>query len=383
MLKIPLAWLQLQREKLRFAVALAGVSFAVTLMLMQLGFRESLFESAVRYLRALDYDVILLNPETPFIANPRNFSRRRVYQTLAVEGVASVVPLYASAAFWKNPWDHQTRRIFVVGFEASEPVLDVSGVRSNLETMHLQDVILFDEGSRPEYGPVARSFRAGETVLAELNNREVRVGGLFKLGTSFGIDGSIVVSDVNFLRIFPDRSPGLINFGLVRISDGRDPAEVASEIERLLPDDVIVLTRAEFISREKSYWDGSTPIGYVFTFGVIVGLVVGAIIVYQILFADVSDHLPEYATLKAMGYSNGALSAVVLQQALILAVLGYFPGFAICLWLYQTAAEATLLPIEMTLDRSLGVLVLTIAMCSLAGLVAMRKVRAADPAEIF
>ena len=139
----------------------------------------------------------------------------------------------------------------------------------------------------------------------------------------------------------------------------------------------------EFVEREKDFWASTTPIGYVFTFGVIIGVFVGGIIVYQILFADVSDHFSEYATLKAMGYSNGYLSRVVLEQAVILGALGFVPGLAMCLWLYSLAGAATNLPLIMTPGRILAVLSLTIAMCAVSGLIALRKVRSADPAEVF
>ena len=144
-----------------------------------------------------------------------------------------------------------------------------------------------------------------------------------------------------------------------------------------------MLTKADFVEREKAYWNSATPIGYVFAFGAIMGFVVGTIIVYQILFADVSDHLAEYATLRAMGYSNGFLSGVVVQQAIILAVLGFVPGLGASMLLYQSAGNATQLPLILTVERGFAVLGLTVAMCAISGLIALRKVRALDPAEIF
>jgi putative ABC transport system permease protein len=192
-----------------------------------------------------------------------------------------------------------------------------------------------------------------------------------------------VTSDVNFLRLFPDQPRGVIHLGLIQLRQGADVDRVRDEIDDMLPADVLVFTKEQFIARERAYWGAATPIGYVFAFGAIVGFVVGAIIVYQILFADVSEHLSEYATLKAMGYSNAYLSGVVIQQALILALLGYLPAFGVCIWLYGAAAEATRLPVYMTAARALGVLGATVAMCCLSGLSAMRVVWKADPAEIF
>ncbi len=383
MFKIPLGWLQLKKEKLRFAVALAGVGFAVILILMQLGFRESMFASAVRYHEGLRYDIALISPESAFIVATRPFTDRRLYQSRSVPGVSSVSPVYLGQAVWKNPYTFETRRILVAGIRTVDDPLEIPALTRQLERITRQDVVLFDRASRPEFGPIGEHFDAGEHISAELNNRRVDVGGVFTLGTSFGIDGSVLTSDMNFLRIFPDRERGTIDLGLIRLEPTANPARVVEALKQLLSKDVLVLTKQEFIERERNYWAATTPIGYVFGFGVIVGVVVGGIIVYQILFADVSDHLAEYATLKAMGYSNGYLSGVVLQQAVILAVLGYLPGLAIAIYLYQTAGAATRLPLHMTLERGIGVLVLTITMCSVSALIALRKVRAADPADVF
>ena len=143
------------------------------------------------------------------------------------------------------------------------------------------------------------------------------------------------------------------------------------------------MTKAEFVARETAYWNAATPIGYVFAFGAIMGFVVGAIIVYQILFADVSEHLNEYATLRAIGYPNRFVSGIVVQQAAILGVLGFVPGALGADWLYGRAAAATNLPLHMTADRLAVVLTLTLGMCALSALLALRKVRRLDPAEVF
>ncbi len=383
MARIPLSWLQLKREKFRFLVALAGVGFAVVLMLMQLGFRDSLFESAVQFHRALRYDIVLMSPKTTYIARSSSFSQRRLYQALATDGVESVAAVYASLASWRNPVNFERRAMYVLGIDAADGVFELPEVLAQLETLRKQDYVIYDETSRPEFGPIAEAVRRGETPETELNNRWIRVAGLFAVGTSFGINGSVVTSDMNFLRIFPERQRGLIDFGLIRLADGRDPAAMAKQLRQELAGDVLVLTEEEFVEREKDFWASTTPIGYVFTFGVIIGIFVGGIIVYQILFADVSDHFSEYATLKAMGYSNGYLSRVVLEQAVILGALGFIPGLALCLWLYSLASSATRLPLIMTPGRILAVLSLTIAMCAVSGLIALRKLRSVDPAEVF
>jgi putative ABC transport system permease protein len=203
------------------------------------------------------------------------------------------------------------------------------------------------------------------------------------MGTSFGIDGNLLTSDDNFLRLFPDRPRNDIQLGLVTLKAGADPAVVRDRLRQWLPQDVLVMTKPEFVAREKAYWNRATPVGYVFAFGAIMGFVVGAIIVYQILFADVSEHLHEYATLRAMGYSNGFVSGIVLQQAVILGVLGFLPGLALSAFLYSRASAATSLPLEVSAGRALAVFALTLGVCAVSALLAVRKVRRLDPAEVF
>jgi putative ABC transport system permease protein len=397
---IPLAWLQLTRDRARLLAAVAGVAFAVLLVFMQFGFSNALYASAVRFHGGLVGDLFLINPQSAYLVRTVPFSRRRLYQVRGFEEVESVSPLYATVAMWKNPFDGSTRNIFLVGVDPTENVIELPGVEGNRRLIRFPDVVLFDEGSRPEYGPVVDEFKSSKTVTVDLergsmavkrgnrvhvevSNRHVTVAGLFRLGTSFGVDGTLLTSDLNFLRLLPSREKGLIDIGVIKLRSGVDPDAMRAVLAAYLPNDVVVLTKHEFMEREKAYWATTTPIGFVFTFGAIIGLVVGLVIVYQILFADISEHLAEYATLKAMGYTNRYLFSVVFQEATILAVLGYIPGFLVSLWLYRLAESATLLPMRMSLSLQLSVLGLTVGMCCASGAIALRKVRSADPADVF
>lgn len=216
-----------------------------------------------------------------------------------------------------------------------------------------------------------------------MRRRRINVVGLFTLGASFGADGNLVTSDVNFLRLFPLRRQGLIDIGLIRLKPGVNPNTAVQELRSYLPDDINVLTKQEFIDFERNYWASSTAIGFIFTLGTIMGFIVGTVIVYQILYTEVADHLSEYATLKAIGYTQKYLLGVILQEALLLACLGYLPGWIFAIILYKTARQATLLPVFMSYDRAITVLILTMIMCFVSGSIAVRKLRSADPADIF
>lgn len=209
------------------------------------------------------------------------------------------------------------------------------------------------------------------------------LGGLYAVGASFVADGSVMTSDQNFLRIFSDRQAGEVSIGLIRLRPESDVDAMAELIRQHLPNDITILTRQEFIDFEADYWHSSTSIGFIFSLGVVMGFVVGVIIVYQILYSDVSNHLPEYATLKAMGYNNAYLLSVVSQEALILAISGYIPGYLVSSFLYNLTRKATNLPLLMTSQLSLFTLFLTILMCAISGVITMRKLRAVDPADIF
>ena len=383
MLAIPLAWLQLTREKIRLVIALAGIGFAVILMLMQLGFRDALYESSVILHQKLRGELVLISPQSNSLAAMKTFSSQRLYQALGVEGVAAVNPIYLDFAFWKNPQTQRTRGILVLGFNPKASPFNLTEVEQNLAQVRLEDVVLFDRASREEFGPIAALFDQGQRVVTEVSGRKVRVGGLFTLGVSFAADGNIFTSDLNFVRLFSGRSLREIDIGLIRLQPGVDPEQVRQVLKATLPNDVVVFSKPEFIQFEKDYWATSTAIGFIFTLGTTMGFIVGTVIVYQILYTDVSDHLAEYATLKAMGYKSTYLFKVVLQEALILSVLGYIPGFALCLGLYQLTRNATALPLFMTFSRSLTVLLLAIIMCIVSGAIALRKVQAADPADIF
>lgn len=381
---IPLAWLQLTREKIRLLVALAGIGFAVILMFMQLGFRDALFESAVTLHTQIKADILLISPQSTTLVAMKSFAQRRLYQARGFDGVEAVSPLYLDLAIWKNPLNRQTRSILVIGIDPSDDVFEIPAVNQNLAALKMPDVVLFDQASRPEFGPIPAMFEQGQEISTEISGRRIKVGGLFKLGASFGADGNLITSDLNFLRLFaPRRTASLIDVGLIQLKPGVVPELVQANLKQALPNDVKVLTKQEFIDFEKQYWQTSTSIGFIFTIGTVMGFVVGTVIVYQILYTDVSDHLAEYATLRAMGYKSSYLFSVVFQEALILAVLGYLPGFVLCLGLYTLTRNATSLPMLMTMDRGILVLILAIVMCSLSGAIAVRKVQSADPADIF
>jgi putative ABC transport system permease protein len=381
--KIPLAWLQVSREKSRLLVAMAGIAFADMLMFVQLGFRTALFDSNTQLHRSLDADLVLMNPQGRNITNLTHFPRRRLAQVKSFDEVVSAEPLYTDFVDWKNPQTQKKTSILVLGFNPEKSAFKIPEIEQNLDKLKFPDTMLFDRGSRGNYTTTLETVGKGKSVATEMRDRKIQINGLFLAGASFAADGNVITSDLNFLRVFDNRDISQVSAGLIKLKPGVNPEKMVSVLKKSLPKDVRVLTLVEFAEVERDYWANNTPIGFIFTLGAGIGFIVGIVIVYQILSSDVADHLAEYATLKAMGYRDIYLLVIVVQESLILAVIGYVPGGAISLGLYAITRMATNLPLFMTLERAITVLILTITMCLTSGAIATRKLRTADPADIF
>jgi putative ABC transport system permease protein len=389
--KIPLAWLQLVQQKIRFVVALAGIAFIVLLMFIQLGFQDALYSSATAVHQSLRGDLFIVSSQYKSLTSNQSFSRTRLYQALGFDGVESVSPIYLQFAKLKNPVTSEKYSIYVIGFDPGRSVLNIPEVEKNLDKLKIPDMMLFDRDSRPEFGPIAEKFVQGKSEQTveifpfnSLIGYHVRVAGLFSLGPSFGVDGNLIVSDSTFLRINPNTRPSeMIDVGVVTLKPGTDPNKLLKSLEASLPNDVQIFTYQGFIDFEKQYWAVRTPIGFILNLMLTMASVVGVVIVYQILYSNIATQFVAYATLKAMGYGNSYLLTVVFQQALILAIFSFIPGFILSVLLYDFAMKATKLPIMMSFNNVVLVLISAILMCMTSGSLAINKLRSADPADIF
>lgn len=381
--RTPLGWLQLSHQKGRLLVALSGIAFADVLMFMQFGFQSALYDSNTRLHRSLLSDIVLIGSETRNLQRISTFSRRRLYQAMDVPGVKSAQAMYVSNMLWKNPQTRHETEILVIGVNPDKPTFDIPEVNQKLPAIKLPYTVLFDRGSRGEYKETIAQIEQGKTVTTEIEKHTISIKGLFKLGASFGADGTLITSDENFLRLFTRQQASSVSVGLIQLQPGADQQQVIAILKSHLRDDVKVLTHKEFIEFENDFWRRNSPIGFIFNLGVSMGFSVGVILVYQVLSTDVNAHVKEYATFKAMGYPNLYLLGVVFEEAVILAVLGFIPGTAVSLGLYYLTCNATNLPMYMTAMRALQVLILTIIMCGISGAIATRKLQSTDPADMF
>ena len=381
--KTPLAWLQMSHSKTRLLVAVAGIAFADFLMFFQLGVRDALFDSQVSPYTNLQGELFIINQLSSNLASVKSFSRDNLYRIAAINGVTAVSSLYIDQATWRNPDNRTNRQIFVYGIDPNQPAFKLPEINQHLNELKLLNRVLFDRGGLPELGNIPTLLEKENPLSVQVNNFDIQIVGLFVLGSSFSAEGNLVASDSTFLRLFPQRQANEIDVGIVKVESNATIEQVQTDLEAILPNNLLVLTLDEFAARERAYWSTGSPIAFIFGLGVAIGFLVGTVIVYQILYTDVADHLPEYATLKAMGYSDAYLVGVLIQEALLLAVLGFMPGFLLSTGLYALFRSATLLPVGMKLSRATTVLVLTTIMCVGAGAIALRKLGSADPADIF
>ncbi len=377
----PLAWAQLSHQKVRTRVAMGGIAFANVLIFMQLGFVDLFAGGAILLPKHLQGDLFVLNANSKYIS-PKSFDRSLLSQAAAFDGIISAEPVYLHYGTWalnKDAISYDTR---IFAYNARFQAFDIAAINQQQAKLSEPFTVLFDRLSRAELGPVPVQMAKKSKVTAMLDRHKIVVSGLFDLGSSFFLsEGNLITSEFTFAELFGSSSLQQVAIGLIRVKPGTDLVALQRGIEQAVPG-VQVLTHPELIAKELKHQD-QNPASTIFNFGALMGFIVGVAIVYQVLYSDVSDHLPEYATLKAIGYSNRSLLFVIFQEAIFLAVIGYIPGFIAALGMYQLLTGLTRLELVMTVNLAVTVFILTLAMCLISAAIASNKLRSADPADVF
>lgn len=382
-MRVPYAWHDLVHDRGRTVVAIIGVAFSVLLIFMQIGFFGAVLRTAVLVQDHLDFDLVICSPDYRFLASPGSFGSGRLRQAAVTDGVRRVRALDIVRLPWRAGETHevrdtaQGRMILVLAIDPADPPLADGLLGAGAAGIAAPDAVLIDTRSRPAFGPQDTGTKAN------LAGHEVTIAGRFHMGTGFSADGAVILSRWTLSRILPGLDPRAVSLGLIEVDEGSDPAVVGKRLNETLPEDVRALTRDELAKAEREHWITKTSVGFIFGMGALTSLIVGMAIVSQVLSNKVVNHFREYATMKALGYPQRYISAVVLFQAIIVALVGFVPGLTVAVVLYRFTDSYARIPMRIGLLEGVGVLGLAVGMCVVAALVAVRKVSVAAPADLF
>lgn len=384
-----LAFRQLRHRALGSAAALAGVAVAVVLMLVQVAFRNGLYDSALALPRALAADLVLVSPGYRALTfSPPWFPRAALRDAAGVAGVAETAALYAYSGQIRSLETGGNLSVWLLGIDPATRVLDLPEVVAAQRRLVVPETALLDRLSRQEFRAVLAGFAAEGFARLPLYVPAadvapvLEVRGLFSLGPSFTIDGTLLVSDLTLhaaLGVPLDR----VAIGLVRLQAGAEVGAVAAAIATRVAGRARALPREVFLAEERRFYATRTPIGLIFNIGLLVGVVVGVVFILQVLNSVVDANLPEYAVLLAQGYRPAFLAAVVAQAAAAVSLLTFPPALGLALLVTQAASEATRLPLGLHAADIAAVLALSLAMAAIAAALATLRLRRADPLELF
>jgi len=372
----------------RLVGPLAGFGVAIVLVFTQIGFENALYASATGLARALAADLVLVNRNFATMAFPQPWLDRAILlEAGSVTGVAAVAPLQL-ATLQVVTDSGGMASAWVVGVDPEAPALDIPGVAAATARLRKTGTAVVDSRSRAGYRSILATLAGGAPAAIVLAGPNRTIGarvdlvGLFTLGPTFFIDGTLVMSDFTLRRVFGTPA-ARISLGLVTVTPGFEAAAVATELARRLGEDARVFTKESFIEHETRYYRVNTPIGIVFRIGVIVGLVIGAVFVGQTLATIIEASLPEYAVLKAIGHADGLLRRTVAQIALVITVLVFPLTVAAALAIYALASDMTGLDLTLDARSLLTVLALTLAAMAVAVFATLGRLRRADPLDLF
>ena len=383
-----LAFRDLVHRPGRTASALAGVIFAIVLLFMQSGFYLACRDSATRIHDLLDFDLMVTSARYSFILKADSIERSRLEQVRGVPGVSDVLAVRVGPGQWRSPESGTGYDLVLLGVDPAERPFSVQTLNEDLARLHRGETVIFDARAHPVLGtnPVGSA--------SEFDSRRLRVVDTFDWGAGFVANGLAVTSETTFAATFPRRPRDAVQLGLVRVTDDVGAAvagesredrasAIASRIRQRLPTDVKVWTRKEIKDRDRTFFLRDRPIGLMFTSGVVLAVLVGGVILFQLLAAEVSSRQSELATLKALGYRNAEVYVVVVARGFLYTLLAFVPALGLAAVLFDVTRQIARLPMRLEAGLVVSVLVASVLMCLSGAMVAARKVRRADPADLF
>ncbi len=365
----------LLHDKVRFAITVSGVAFAVTLVLTQVGIFLGMLENASITIDRMPADIWVTSHNTPNVDFAMEFPEGYVHRVRSIPGVERADNLVVTFLKMSLP-DGAQEGVIVYAFESFErwrfPWRVVEG---DLGDLRRGRYIFMDDSAEKRFG----RFAAGD--YREIAGTRFKIIGRTREARSFTTTPMVFMSIEAARALNPTELAGRTNYIVVRLAPGADVEAVRSAIRRALPYND-VYTSAEWGARSRAYWVANTGIGLSMAVTVFLGCLVGVVVVAQTLHTSTMEHLKEFGTVKAIGGSNADIYRLLGRQALIAALAGFaigvVPAFAL-----QPAVAAAGLKLVVPGPFLLSVFGGTIALCLAAAALSFRKVAGIDPALVF
>ncbi len=376
-MKVPLAWRILTYDKRRTTLALIGIFMAILLVFVELGFFYAVPRGGLLLYDNMRFDLLLTSDQYEYQAQPDVFPLSQLERVRNSADVAEATPIYFGFAKWKSGEGDLWPDVFMIGFDPASHIFIPDSINRQTAVLDQVDTVLVDSSTRPMFGPLDTGR------IVEIDDHKVTIGGQYDLGTGFMGLGVALTSTANFARLFPQRGSAIVNLGAIRLKPEVDPKRAADDLQKLAGAGTRIFTRQQLDADETAYWTTRTSVGIIFGSGLLISLVVGIMIVYQIVSTQVGRQLPQFATLKAIGYRDRSLAATVSAMSLLIVIVGFIPATAAALGLYALIRQETLLPVMMSEMRLLAVFAAALGMAMISALLSVAVLRRADPADVF
>ncbi|WP_435256866.1 FtsX-like permease family protein [Thioclava sp. FR2] len=380
--RLPIGWLQLTHSRTRFGAALAGVAFANVLVFVQLGIMNSMAIATLKPYAFFRADIMISASDSNALNEGGNVARQWMLQAMEDPDVTAGMGLFLANTNWQR--EPANLALTTFGIDPAQPEFLAPDIAAKSGPLQVQMSALLDRLARSLPRDETAAIRPQTPVSFETSGKTLTLYDTFSGGGGFGGDGYMFTSDQTFLTLFAARRSAAPDHILLKVAPGANAETVVTRLHDLISDKSLrIRTYTQAGQEELTYQQTKRPTGLIFGFGVIIGILVGLVIVYQVLSTDVADHLKEYATFKAMGYGPGFFLGVVFEEALVLGILGFIPGLLIGTAILTFMGKMTTLPLMMTPTMAIGVFLGTIVFSTISGAIATRRLAAADPADLF
>jgi putative ABC transport system permease protein len=366
----------LASNRQRFLIAVAGATMPILLLFLQMALLDGVRTEVTRLYSDFDFDIAIIPSTYEFLYSTSTFNSIRMEEARSAPGVAKTSILNIAGASWVDEKTKHASPVLLIGVDEDPSFIANDAIRSGLSRLLASNDVLIDAYSNRTIGPIA------DGAIGMLDSHRVTIRGRFHLGLFFYANGSVLIKN-RYFPMFAGRDSSRANIGLVRVVPGANAHSVRNELAKLLPPDVQVLTRSEFLSNERAYFITNKPLGLIVTVGVIIAIIAGTVVLWQVLSAEIIRRIKEFATLDAMGFSPAFSFGAGVCETVFMGLSAYCPALVIAMLLLGAVELKTHLPAEVSVWLAAKVLFIVILMSVLCSLFVIRRIRRAQPASLF